>query len=356
MMNKIKELNNIIKNLYQIYGESHNKTFNINLGEEPIYELCKNIGSYNNIIDVSISKPYNKSFKDFDGDTVICKQYDLLIKSKFGNIGGFIRCCPADETNTIINIILGLYPNTTAIIESLNESNEGFKFDDFVKALKKCESFNDVKQTVKKYSSEGIMLGTLLTCVMINFALGPNQFDIVYNEAINNYDSYDNYNYDNYDSYDNISYTQVIDEPIWILLCSDTETTVYNAVPEQCNNDVRHTASMFRLNLNNPESHKIIAMERSMMKEYGLNYGDLVKVEGTGKRDGVYQIQDTMNKRFKGQHKIDILINNDSPIGKWNNVKVYKLDNPYDCYHKLKKDMANALNQQSINKRQEQYN
>ena len=109
---------------------------------------------------------------------------------------------------------------------------------------------------------------------------------------------------------------------------------------------------MFKLNLEDPESHKVIAMERSMMKQYGLKYGDLVKIEGAGTRDGVYQIQDTMNKRFAGKHKIDFLINLDSNIGKWNGVKVYKLMNPNACYQDLKMDMANALNQDSVNQRQ----
>ena len=116
----------------------------------------------------------------------------------------------------------------------------------------------------------------------------------------------------------------------WQLISDDTMATVYNAVPEQCNNDVRHTASMFKLNLNDVLSHRIIAMERTMMKEYGLKYGDVVKIEGTGKWDGIWQIQDTMNKRFVGQHKIDILVPNNIKHGKWDNVKIYALKDKAD--------------------------
>ena len=82
---------------------------------------------------------------------------------------------------------------------------------------------------------------------------------------------------------------------------------------------------MFRLNLNDVLSHRIIAMERTFMKELGLAYGDVVKIEGTGKWDGVWQIQDTMNKRFAGQHKIDILVPNNIKLGQWNNIKLYVL-------------------------------
>ena len=116
----------------------------------------------------------------------------------------------------------------------------------------------------------------------------------------------------------------------WTLIADDVIATVYNAEPRQCDADVTHTASMFRLNLNDVLSHRIIAMERTMMAEFGLKYGDVVRIEGTGKWDGEWQIQDTMNKRFAGQHKIDILIPKSEGMGQWKNVKVYKLSNPED--------------------------
>ena len=109
----------------------------------------------------------------------------------------------------------------------------------------------------------------------------------------------------------------------WKLVDTHTIATVYNAVPSQCNDDFGHTASMFRLNLYDVLSHRIIAMERTYMKELGLKYGDVVKIEGTGKYDGIWQIQDTMNKRFAGQHKIDILVPDNIKYGQWDNVKLY---------------------------------
>ena len=120
-------------------------------------------------------------------------------------------------------------------------------------------------------------------------------------------------------------------EEEWKMIADDVCVTVYNAVPAQCNADVQHTASMFKLDLKNPESHKIIAMERTMMSEYGLKYGDIVKIEGTynGVQDGIYQIQDTMNKRFAGQHKIDVLVANNVKYGgtyKDEKAKVYVLN------------------------------
>lgn len=128
---------------------------------------------------------------------------------------------------------------------------------------------------------------------------------------------------------------RVVKPATWKLLASDVTATVYHAVPSQCDNDVQHTASMFKLNLDDVASHRIIAMERTMMKEFGLKYGDVVKINGTGKYDGVWQIQDTMNKRFAGQHKIDLLVPQSAGLGIWKNVKVYKLADKSKAEHYL---------------------
>lgn len=73
----------------------------------------------------------------------------------------------------------------------------------------------------------------------------------------------------------------IVKPAAWELLASDVTATVYHAVPSQCDDDVQHTASMFKLNLDDVASHRIIAMERTMMKEFGLKYGDVVKIKGT---------------------------------------------------------------------------
>lgn len=111
----------------------------------------------------------------------------------------------------------------------------------------------------------------------------------------------------------------------WKLADNRTTATVYNARPSQCNNDFGHTASMFRLDLYNVLSQRVIAMERTFMANLGLQYGDVVYIKGTGKYDGVWQVQDTMNKRFAGQHKIDILVPDNIRYGQWDNVELYVL-------------------------------
>ena len=123
----------------------------------------------------------------------------------------------------------------------------------------------------------------------------------------------------------------------WQEIANDATVTVYNADPRQCNADVRHTASGFAIDLNHPERHRIIAMERTFMRDMGLKWGDIIKIEGTykGKQDGVYRVEDLMNKRFGDPkskdycpHKIDVLVaNNVSYGGTWpgEHAKIYKL-------------------------------
>lgn len=143
---------------------------------------------------------------------------------------------------------------------------------------------------------------------------------------------------------------QTNNEKNWKLVDSNTIATVYNAIPAQCNGDFGHTASMFTLNLDNVLSHRIIAMERTFMAKLGLKYGDVVKIEGTDGYDGVWQIQDTMNKRFKGMNKIDILVPNNIKHGQWDNVKLYKLTNP-EMKNQYKSKMAGEISEE-LNKKQ----
>ena len=94
--------------------------------------------------------------------------------------------------------------------------------------------------------------------------------------------------------------------------------TVYHAVVGQTNNDPGHTASMFKLDLSNPWKHRIIAVSRDLRSTYP--YGSKVMITGMGKYDGVYSVEDTMNKRYT--NRIDVLINVGMDIGKWYNVKI----------------------------------
>lgn len=100
------------------------------------------------------------------------------------------------------------------------------------------------------------------------------------------------------------------------------KATVYHAVVEQCNKDVQHTATNFKLNLNNPYSHRIIAVSRDLEAK-GFVMNSKVYVSGTVKYDGIWVIRDRMHKRKTNQ--IDFLINKSMGLGIWENIKIEKL-------------------------------
>jgi 3D (Asp-Asp-Asp) domain-containing protein len=81
--------------------------------------------------------------------------------------------------------------------------------------------------------------------------------------------------------------------------------TTYTIDPRQTDDTPTITASGFNVGWKNPKKHRVIAISRDLKKRF--NFGSYVKLEGCGKYDGVYRVEDLMNKRFK--KRIDILIN-----------------------------------------------
>jgi 3D (Asp-Asp-Asp) domain-containing protein len=96
--------------------------------------------------------------------------------------------------------------------------------------------------------------------------------------------------------------------------------TIYHAVPEQTNEDFLTTASLKKINPENPEGHRWIAVSRDLEKK-GLIMGTRVCVEGADELDGYWTVEDRMNKRWT--NRIDFLVNLERKGGKWENVKVY---------------------------------
>lgn len=110
----------------------------------------------------------------------------------------------------------------------------------------------------------------------------------------------------------------------WILISACTTATVYNAVPEQCNEQPSVTASGRHIDTNQVQDLRIVAMERTMMQRNGIHYGDTILVKGTGVYDGEWVVEDTMHPRNAGQDRIDFLVPEGIKLGRWDNVEVYK--------------------------------
>ena len=94
--------------------------------------------------------------------------------------------------------------------------------------------------------------------------------------------------------------------------------TMYQPVRYQTDSTPNILADGTRIKTDQASNYKFIAVSRNLLKRWGgwLDYGDFVLLIGTGHKDGVYQVKDTMNSRFI--NRVDIL---ESP-----GVKPYKYD------------------------------
>lgn len=95
--------------------------------------------------------------------------------------------------------------------------------------------------------------------------------------------------------------------------------TIYHAVPEQTNADYLTTASLKKINQDNPQSHRWIAVSRDL-EELGFVFGVEVCVENAGQMNGIWRVEDRMNKRWC--NRIDFLVDQKMTAGKWENVKI----------------------------------
>lgn len=347
-MQDTKKLNDIIKSLYKIWIIRGCNVYH-DTNWENVYQLLNIFNRVPGVTDVKcISNEYH------NWNDLPYKDYNLEIETEYGQIEGYIRCCAAGNEEhpfDIYDIVVSFWKMDQTVNES-NKEDYDYHFKNMCKDIRNAKGLNDLKRIAKKYVDELATIGLFLTTVYA-FVSMPNsdyqelsEYTVAYTLTIE--EGY-------WGDEEDIDYSNEIKkQDDWKLINDSVHATVYNAVPAQCKKDVTYTASMFKLDHNNVQAHKIIAMERTMMQKYDLHYGDIVKIEGTGKLDGIYQIQDTMNKRFAGQNKIDILVNQDIKYGQWYNVKLYKLINK-DLANDIKDNMRDALNQKSVDARQQQY-
>lgn len=99
--------------------------------------------------------------------------------------------------------------------------------------------------------------------------------------------------------------------------------TIYHAVPEQTNADYLTTASLKKINPNNPQSHRWIAVSRDLETK-GLTMGTKICIDRAGPLNGEWTVEDRMNKRWT--NKIDFLVNEIMKLGKWENVIIYIIE------------------------------
>jgi 3D (Asp-Asp-Asp) domain-containing protein len=97
--------------------------------------------------------------------------------------------------------------------------------------------------------------------------------------------------------------------------------TTYSNNPKETDSTPLITASGFKLDSLNPAKHRVIAISRDLKVKY--KFGSKVRILNAGSYNGIYFVQDLMNKRWKS--KIDILINSNDKPTKLHNVKMIKI-------------------------------
>ena len=104
--------------------------------------------------------------------------------------------------------------------------------------------------------------------------------------------------------------------------------TTYNPTKEQCDNTPNITADGTRIKPWRATDYRYVALSRDLLSRWGgpFEYGDYIVIEGTGDRDGIYQVRDTMNPKWT--NRVDILTTNSR--FKYNNITMYKYVDDYE--------------------------
>ena len=98
--------------------------------------------------------------------------------------------------------------------------------------------------------------------------------------------------------------------------------TTYNPTKAQCDDIPHITADGTHFKTWKASSYRYVALSRDLLSRWGgpFEYGDYIIIEGTGDRDGVYQVRDTMNPKWT--NRVDILTTNSR--FKYDNITMYK--------------------------------
>ena len=106
----------------------------------------------------------------------------------------------------------------------------------------------------------------------------------------------------------------------------EVTVTMYHPVRSQTDSTPNILADGTRIRVHKASEYRFIAVSRNLLKRYGgfLDYGDFVVLNGTGEKDGVYQVKDTMNSRWV--NRIDILETPGTKPYRIDTAKIMKTD------------------------------
>ena len=104
----------------------------------------------------------------------------------------------------------------------------------------------------------------------------------------------------------------------------DVVVTMYHPVRGQTDRTPDILADGTKITIHKASEYNYVAVSRNLLKRWGgwLDYGDFIVLTGTSGKNGVYQVKDTMNKRFV--NRIDILESPGTKPYKFTDAKIKK--------------------------------
>jgi len=106
----------------------------------------------------------------------------------------------------------------------------------------------------------------------------------------------------------------------------EVDVTMYQPVYPQTDMTPNITADGTRIRISRASDYKFVALSRNLLKRWGgpFDYGDFILLKGAGKKDGVYQVRDTMNPKWV--NVVDILESESVQPYKYTDAQIYKLN------------------------------
>ena len=106
----------------------------------------------------------------------------------------------------------------------------------------------------------------------------------------------------------------------------EVDVTMYQPTYYQTDSDPDVTADGTKIRISKASEYKFVALSRNLLKRWGgpFDYGDFILLKGAGKKNGVYQVRDTMNPKWV--NVVDILESEHVEPYKYTDAHIFKLN------------------------------
>ena len=104
------------------------------------------------------------------------------------------------------------------------------------------------------------------------------------------------------------------------------DVTMYQPTYYQTDSDPDVTADGTKIRISKASEYKFVALSRNLLKRWGgpFDYGDFILLKGADKKNGVYQVRDTMNPKWV--NVVDILESEHVEPYKYTDAHIFKLN------------------------------